>query len=154
MTADLPSSSPSGQIDAKIHYFPLRVYYAETDAGGVVYHAAYLNFAERARIEFLRLLGHDIAAIADQFGLIFAVRHCDIDYKASARLDDALLIETQITELGGASVQFRQVINRQAPAATKALVTLNVTLVAINKDGKACRIPDFLREKFKDCLPT
>ncbi len=135
------------------HLFQTRVYYAETDAGGVVYHASYLNFAERARIEFLREIGHNVADIADKEGLIFAVRQCHIDYMAPARLDDWLIIQSEITRIGGASLEFRQVINKQAGADILPLTALNVTLVAVNKDGKASRIPAFLRDDLEKFCP-
>jgi len=137
-----------------MHRIQTRVYYAETDAGGVVYHAAYLNYAERARVEFMRDLGFSVADLTRDHGLIFAVRHCDIDFSSPARLDDALEITSEIVEIGGASIRFRQVINKTGMDAAKPLVVINVTLVAINKDAKACRIPDFLREKISIYAPA
>ena len=73
-----------------VHHHPLRVYYEDTDAGGVVYYANYLKFAERARTEMLRDLGIDHSELMDNEGVAFAVRHCTMDFLAPARLDDVL----------------------------------------------------------------
>lgn len=141
-----PTVHLSGHFNGFTHHLPQRVYYAETDAGGVMYHASYLNLAERARMEFLRLLGHSVIEISEKNGLIFALRHCEIDFLAPAFLDDLLGIESTIVEMGGASLKFRQVINRNAESGLIRLAELNVTLVAITKDAKATRIPDSLRK--------
>ena len=79
--------SDSGVIDGGVHRIRIRVYYEDTDAAGIVYHAAYLEFAERARTELLRCLGLDHATLRAGFGLVFTVRRCSIDYRAPARLD-------------------------------------------------------------------
>lgn len=138
----------SGTIDNGAHYLPQRVYWGETDAGGVVYHAAYLNFAERGRVEFLRNLGLGQEELRKTHGLIFAVRSCQIDYKAPARLDDALLVETQVASIGGASLDLSQTILKFNDNSKMPLVKLDVTLVAISENTKAIRIPDAVREKF------
>src|SRR5712671_6087187 len=87
-----------------MHRFGLRVYYEDTDAGGVVYYANYLKFAERARTEMLRHVGFEQEALRRTTGRVFAVRHCSADYLAPARLDDELVVETRLTALGGASL--------------------------------------------------
>lgn len=88
-------------------HFPIRVYYEDTDAGGVVYHARYLHFFERARTEYLRYLGFSQQPLIEQH-LAFVVKKMDIDYRIPARLDDLLSVETCITELKRASIVFKQ----------------------------------------------
>ena len=88
--------------------FSARVYYEDTDAGGVVYHARYLAFAERARTEALRDAGVPHDELATQHGLIFVVRRVEMDYWRPARLDDLLVVTTQTVALGGASLTVRQ----------------------------------------------
>ncbi len=132
--------------------FITRIYYAETDAGGVVYHSKYLDLAERGRMEFLRRIGQSVGAVQAAYGLIFAVRHCDIEYVAPARLEDEIVIATHLTELGGASVQFRQVINKTLDQRLTVLAKLQISLVAINAAGKPVRIPDGLRAALQNFL--
>ena len=86
------------------HRFAIRVYYEDTDAGGVVYHANYLGFAERARTEALRDLGVPHAQMQAQHGLIFMVRRVKLDYLAPARLDDSLSVLTTVTAVRGAGL--------------------------------------------------
>lgn len=86
----------------------LRVYWEDTDAGGVVFYANYLKFFERARTEWLRALGVDQQALADTTGAIFVVRSTAVDYRAPARLDDLLQIRSRMERVGPASVQFAQ----------------------------------------------
>ena len=86
----------------------VRVYYEDTDAGGIVYYANYLKFYERARTEWLRSLGIDQQTLRDEHGAIFVVRSANIDYRASARLDDEVTLTLNVDKLGGASVQFTQ----------------------------------------------
>jgi len=90
------------------HHYTLRVYYEDTDAGGVVYHAAYLRFAERARTEALRDLGIPHATLVAEYGLIFVVRRIKVDYLRPARLDESLTVVTEPVHVGGASVVLRQ----------------------------------------------
>lgn len=92
--------------------FPIRVYYEDTDAGGVVYYANYLKFFERARTEWLRSLGFEQDALAGDTGLIFVVRGLDIQYRKPARLDDVLLVRSKVARLGKASIDFLQICER------------------------------------------
>jgi len=89
-------SSASGAV----HSMPLRVYYEDTDAAGIVYYANYLKFAERGRTEMMRELGFAHSEIAKEIGTLFTVRRCSIDYRAPARLDDALTVDTRVVEIG------------------------------------------------------
>src|SRR5665811_1175160 len=90
------------------HRYAVRVYYEDTDAGGVVYYANYLRFAERARTEALRELGIPHAELVERFNLMFVVRRVEVDYLRAARLDDSLVIETATLAVGGATVLLRQ----------------------------------------------
>ncbi len=127
-----------------IHNFPLRIYYEDTDAGGILYHANYLKFAERARTEMIRDLGVTNGELRDKENLLIVVRHIDIDYSASAVLEDELNVESTIPEIGRTSFTMKQIVQRNGhPCAT-----LIVKLVCINADsGRPVRIPDILKEK-------
>ena len=92
--------------------WPVRIYYEDTDAGGIVFYANYLKFFERARTEWLRALGVDQHALAQADGAIFVVKHAAIDYHAPARLDDVLNLTLSIDKIGGASVLFTQEARR------------------------------------------
>jgi len=144
----LDGSHLGGWIDGKQHRFPLRVYYADTDAGGIVYHAAYLTFAERARTEMMRLVGLHQAKLREEQGLMFAVRHCEIDFLRPAQLDDLLEVRSTLTHLGGASMHIRQAVMRDE----ETLVTAHIRLVCITEDMRAARIPPSLRPIFQDFL--
>lgn len=88
--------------------WPVRVYYEDTDAGGIVFYANYLKFFERARTEWLRALGVQQQALLDGEGAAFVVKNVTLDYHGAARLDDELTIRTRVDKLGRASVQFAQ----------------------------------------------
>ena len=93
-------------------FWPVRVYYEDTDAGGVVYHTGYLRFMERARTEWLRSLGWEQTELMREFGVLFAVHSMQIDFLRPAHFDDALTVVTRTQEVGKASLLFEQVINR------------------------------------------
>ena len=127
--------------------FPVRIYYEDTDAGGVVYYANYLRYAERARTEFIRSLGFEQKAgmdEAEKFG--FMVKRVEIDYKAPAVLDDLLDVTAEVVEFGGASVVIRQQIKN----GDKMLADLMVTVVYVSYLKKRpTRIPEELVAKMK-----
>ena len=135
-------SELSGRIEGGVHRFPVRVYYEDTDASGVVYHARYLNFIERARTELLRLGGADHSALSDEHGIAFAVRRCEIDYAAPARLDDLLEVETRMTESTGASLTVEQRVQRDG----RDLVRARLILVCVTREGKPSRLPESVKE--------
>ncbi len=139
-----------GRFVGKAHVFPVRVYYEDTDAGGIVYYANYLKFAERARTEVLRELGVGQWSLMEGEGLAFAVRRCLADYLAPARLDDALEITSTVRALGAASLEIDQVIRRAGE--TNDLVRLEVRLAVINRAGKPVRIPDDIAELLRPCV--
>jgi acyl-CoA thioester hydrolase len=126
--------------------YRLRVYYQDTDAGGIVYHANYLNFAERARTEALRAMGVPHVEMVRQFGVMFVVRRIKIDYQRPARLDDEIRIETRVIGVGGASATLRQDFWRD----NDSLVVLEVGLgCARLEDGKAVRMPEQYRVRLQ-----
>ena len=136
------TDSLMGCVEDGRHVLPLRVYYEDTDSGGMVYYANYLKFAERARTEMLRLAGFDHGAISDRFGLAFVVRDCTVSYKSPARLDDLLEVRSCFLEVGGASLTAEQLICRE----TTELARLDVRLACMTGGGRPSRIPEPLRE--------
>jgi acyl-CoA thioester hydrolase len=126
-----------GAIGAPRHRMAIRVYYEDTDAAGIVYHAAYLAFAERARTEMLRCLGLDHRTLHARFGVVFTVRRCLVNYRAPARLDDLLEVETRLARLGGASLDLEQRILREG----QLLVFLEVRLALLGADLRVARMP-------------
>ena len=103
---------------------PVRVYYEDTDAAGVVYYANYLKFMERARTEWLEALGFPLAAFEREHGVVFVVHRCEIDYLSPARLNDALDVSVEPVKLGAATIKARQDVRRGNDVLTSALVTL------------------------------
>jgi acyl-CoA thioester hydrolase len=93
--------------------WPIRVYYEDTDAGGVVYHANYLNYFERARTEMLRTKGMELDKLHNEHGILFVVRSAQLDYLKSARFNELLAVKSEITETKKASFTFLQTLNRQ-----------------------------------------
>ena len=127
-----------------MHSFPVRVYYEDTDMGGVVYHANYLRFIERARSDWVRKLGNDQNAMRDA-GVVWVVRRIECDYLAPARFDDALVVETELASLSGARLVMEQVVKR----GEEALFTARVTAVCMNGAGKPVRLPAEIRTLLK-----
>ncbi|MBY0610714.1 MAG: tol-pal system-associated acyl-CoA thioesterase [Beijerinckiaceae bacterium] len=126
---------------SETHSFPIRVYYEDTDFSGVVYHASYLRFMERARTEFLRELGVDqrrLFMASPPVG--FAVRHMEIDFLKAALMDDELIIETASVNVGGATLDLEQSVMRGA----ETLVSAKVRIACVS-NGRACRLPDEIR---------
>jgi acyl-CoA thioester hydrolase len=121
------------------HRYSVRVYYEDTDAGGVVYHASYLRFAERARTEALRDLGIPHAELLERFCLMFMVRRIEVDYLRPARVDDLLSIGTEVLAVGGASVALRQTI--RGPNGDCAALTLRLACVRIDGGKRPGRMP-------------
>ena len=136
---------PSGLIDGQFHRFAVRAYFEDTDLSGVVYHANYLRWFERARSDFVRLLGIDQRAANESGGGAFAVADLTIRYLAPARLDDGVLIETLVTDLRAASCRMQQkAFHEDGGLLTEA--TFRVGFVA--PDGRPRRMPDGWRAAF------
>lgn len=127
------------------HSLQIRVYYEDTDAAGIVYHASYIRFAERGRTEMLRDAGFEHGQIFKETGIGFAVVAMHIEYKAPARLDDLLTIRTKITRVGGASMEMQQDIYN----GEKLITEIKVTLVCIDSNLKAVRLPAEIKKIFK-----
>jgi acyl-CoA thioester hydrolase len=124
--------------------FELRVYYQDTDAGGVVYHGTYLNYFERARTEWLRGMGFDIRRMAERDGVLFIVRAVRVAYARPALLDDLLGITVALEHLGGAQFTLRQ----QATRAAEVLAEASVNLACVAAGSfKPLRVPDVLRQR-------
>lgn len=131
------------------HSLPVRVYYEDTDAGGIVYYANYLKFAERGRTELIRDLGIEHTKLKAERGIVFAVRHCTVDYRRSARLDDLLTVESRITAVGGASFDLAQDILRDGVL----LVALHVKIASLDGGGRPARLPPAVRALFSEPAP-
>jgi len=147
-----PDTEGAGGESAGGHRYSVRVYYEDTDAGGVVYHANYLRFAERARTEALRAAMVPHADMTSLHGVMFMVRRLKVDYLAPARLDDSLLVVTRPLLLRGASVELRQSIYRpaifraaagEAAGEGRPLVVLEVLLACVRvADQRPGRVPE------------
>jgi len=154
LTAYKDPAPQEGLFRGPVHVLPIRVYYENTDAGGIVYHADYLNFAERARTEMMRRFGLSHQELMAEGGVGFAVQHVQATFRKPARLDDLLMVETRVLEVGGASMRVNQNIRRDGDL----LVEIALRLALINGQGRADRMPASLRRALKDhllaCTPT
>ena len=130
---------------------PVRVYFQDTDAGGVVYHARYLDFFERCRMEWLRSLDIVSTTLVADTGVLFVVRSLDIEYLKPARLDDALDVDLRLEAPGGVQLMLRQSVRR----GDETLVTARVQLAAVSAAGmKPSRLPPELRARLAAWLPS
>lgn len=142
---DLQSQQGDG---LSVFEWPVRVYYEDTDAGGVVYYANYLKFLERARTEYLRHLGFGQEALMRDAGILFAVRRVEIDYLSPARFDDALRVEATLDAVSKVSMGFSQRILR---TPDEVLCTATVKVVCLDSDKfRPTAIPPYIREKIQD----
>ncbi|MEE8332628.1 MAG: tol-pal system-associated acyl-CoA thioesterase [Alphaproteobacteria bacterium] len=139
-----------GAIQDGAHVFPLRVYYEDTDNGGMVYYANYLCFAERARTEMLRAVGFEHGGLAADHGIAFTVRRCEADFRRPARLDDTLQVRTENLDITGAGLWADQIILR----GDEVLVSLRIQLACIGSSGRPTRLPGALRTALKPLAAT
>jgi len=131
---------------AKIFSLPIRVYFQDTDAGGVVYHASYVNFMERARTEWLRTHGYSNAGLMKEFGSVFVVRSLKLDYFKPALLDDLLEVTAQVKDIGRSRISLLQSVCRDDEVLTEA----EIHLVYVSLESfKPVRIPEVLCGKLK-----
>ena len=132
----------------QVYALPVRVYFQDTDAGGVVYHASYVNFMERARTEWLReRYGYSNAGLMSEFGVAFVVRSLKLDYLKPALLDDMLAVSAQIKDVGRSRVTLLQSVMR----GDELLVEAEIHLVCVTMDNfKPVGIPEVLRNQWKD----
>lgn len=133
-----------GRLDGGVHLLPVRVYWEDTDAGGIVYHASYIRFMERGRSEFLRALGLDQSRMqAGEAPLLFVVRRMAVDFLKPAKLDDLLTVETEAASLNGVRMEVRQAIRRDETV----LIEARVTVVSVGADGRPRRMPAATRAR-------
>ncbi len=135
-------SGASGQIDGATHNLPIRIYYEDTDVGGIVYYANYLKFAERARTEMLRLIGVNQSEMADRYGLVFAVRACAVEFLRPARLDDLIEVRSRLVKLAAATVSAVQAVWR----GSEELARLDIRVACVRQNGRPARIPAAVRQ--------
>src|SRR5215510_1089533 len=151
MTMLEPPAPAEGRFDGTTFVFPIRVYYEDTDFSGVVYHASYLRFMERARSEFLRAAGTPHQAMqALEPPLFWAVHRMTIDFTKPARVEEALLVRTKALELAGARLKLDQAVCRGAEVLVKA----EVEVCVIDFDGRPRRVPDTVRRALIGFVPS
>ena len=126
-------------------YHKLKVYYEDTDSGGVVYYANFLKFLERARTEALFSIGYSNNKIQEEFKSLIIVKSCNIEYKKSAYLEDELTIRSFVKSITKTSFFMNQIITKN----NELIVEAQIHLVFVNKDGKPIKIPDQIYSKFK-----
>ena len=143
MAEDWPQIA--GRLVPGGHVLPVRIYFEDTDFSGVVYHGSYIRFMERGRSDFVRLVGVGHTELhKGEHGepLAFAVRRIHVDFLKPGRIDDLLEVETRVLDLAGARIVLRQTIRR----GHETLVDAEVTVVLVNREGRARRIPDSVRD--------
>jgi len=132
------------------HSFPVRVYYEDSDAGGVVYHSNYLKFMERARTEFLRGAGFEQDEIESRHGILFAVAEANVRFLRPARFNDLLRIDSRIVECSGVRVTFAQQVRREVDG--ELLVEGSVCVASMDRSGKPRRMPADIAQFFRHHL--
>nr|WP_184042728.1 YbgC/FadM family acyl-CoA thioesterase [Roseospira visakhapatnamensis] len=143
--APVPST---GAMHGGVHLYPVRVYYECTDAGGIVYHADYLRYAERARTEMMRLFGLRHCDLKAEDGVGFAVHQCEATFHRPAHLDDLLVVHTRMIEVGGATMRVSQNVMRD----DTLLVALRLRLAMVTDQGRPGRVPAALRAALRTHL--
>ncbi len=144
-----PHKTSIGYFKDKAHYFPTRVYYYNTDAGGVVYHGRYLDICEMARTEMLDSTSKESAKKDMEEVAQTVVRSLSVEYKKPAFLYDEIVIRTEIIGLTGASMKIRQIVMK----GNEELVVVNLTIVFVDlKKMAPCRIPENMRKKLEQFL--
>ena len=129
----------------------IKIYYEDTDCGGVVYYANYLKYFERARTEYLELRGHSVAALMEE-GVIFVVVRAEVDYCSPGRYGDTLVIETEVGEVTRAALTFSHVIREKVSG--RVVVKGSARLAAMDKNGKVTRLDKSLVATLQPALPS
>jgi acyl-CoA thioester hydrolase len=135
----------AGRFVGGAHVLPVRIYFEDTDFSGVVYHANYLRFMERGRSDMLRLLGVNHDALDEGIlgePLAFAARRVEVEFLKPARIDDLIEVETRVAEMAGA----RLILDQTVRCGAVVLVEAKVTIVMINAEGRARRLPQAVRD--------
>ena len=130
--------------------YATRIYYEDTDAGGVVYYANYLKFLERARTESIYSLGLTNTKLLNDYGIYIVVRSCNINYLKPAKFEDKLTIVSTIESITRTSFVMKQIIKR----ANELISDAEVRLITVNQQGRPSKIPDILESKFKNYLSS
>ncbi len=138
-----PVQLSSGSFAGAVHIFPVRIYFEDTDAGGIVYYANYLKYAERARTEMMRMLGLVHGEVMRNDGWGFTVRDCRAEYLAPAMHDDVIELHSRVTAVTGATITLDQTVRRSGVD----LARLQVRLAGRRADGRPARLPPQLRAK-------
>ena len=131
---------------AKKFSFTVKVYYEDTDAGGVVYYANYLKFLERARSEAIYTLGFSNSSLLETYGVLLIVKSCNIEYKKPAKFEDSLKIISEIKSFTKTSFIMKQIISRDHEIISDA----DIHLVSVDKNGKPSKLPEDLKKKLED----
>ena len=125
--------------------YSVKVYYEDTDSGGVVYYANYLKFIERARTDLIQQLGFSLNNLSFDYDSLFVVKKIECEYQMSAKLEDNLIVKSKILEIKNASFTLQQNIERNG----KTLFTSKILMVCINSKGKPNKIPQALSQKLQ-----
>ena len=138
---------------AQVFSWPIRVYYEDTDAGGVVYHANYLRFLEQARTEWLRSLGFEQDALKLKHGIIFAVKTVAIEYIKPAVFNDSLSVSVQVESIKRVSIAFKQKITRPHDEPAELLVESDVVIACVSSEEmRPAPIPNDIAEKISNAV--
>ncbi|MGF1447152.1 MAG: tol-pal system-associated acyl-CoA thioesterase [Pikeienuella sp.] len=133
-----------------IHRLNIRVYYEDTDVAGVVYHANYLKFFERGRTETLRSIGIDQLKLKEQHGLVYVVTRIEVDFRAPARFDDMVAVETEVKERTPVRIEILQRLTRKGQTLAEA----KVWIASINEAGQPQRMPDQMSAALDRLVPA
>ncbi|MBS0289923.1 MAG: YbgC/FadM family acyl-CoA thioesterase [Proteobacteria bacterium] len=131
------------------HHYPIHIFYEDTDAAGIVYHANYIKFMERARTTLLQEKGLSLPALIDTFGIQFVVRAVNITYEQPARLQEELIVVTELAKYGKASLVFKQNIYFRPEDLKTMICSGEVVIVCVNKQFKPCAIPAAVLKELK-----
>lgn len=133
------------------HTFEQRVFYADTDSYGIVWHGSYLRWMEMGRVYWTEMQGMNLEALRDESDIVIPVAGINIKYKMSAKINDVMLVETELQSFNGLSAVFKQVISNKETG--KVYVEAEVTIVCVNKEGKLYRrVPENLSNIFNEVL--
>jgi len=139
--------TPINQSTTPTFSWPVRVYYEDTDSGGVVYHANYLNFMERARTEWLRALGFEQTNLKTELNVIFVVHSMTLQFKSPARFNDEIIVQSQLVRVGHGSMEFTQTVTRD----TQTLIIASVKLACVNSETfRPTPIPEVVKSAMEN----
>lgn len=140
--------SKTAEVANSAFVWPVRVYWEDTDGGGVVYHARYLNFFERARTELIRAAGIDQVEMKERHNLIWVVLEMDVKFRKAAKMDDELLVSAGFERMKGVRLEMRQEIHRKNSG--ELIASADVTAVLLRADSlKPARMPAWIKEKLE-----